>query len=164
MGDFGAKMSGVAKVRRALHESSSRYTKALGGAIYREGIEIVSDAVPRTPVDQGPLRAGAYAGPPVGPDPGVRRPPVCVSDFDGTTFPPGWTRNLARRLTAEFGEGVRVNDPFGGGHIIRSHAAEMPWVQIELSRSTEISFVEKGKKVLAALEAFCAEDLPQSSV
>jgi formiminoglutamase len=72
----------------------------------------------------------AATAPPVGPDPGAERPPVCLSD----------------------GAGSR-NAPFRGGYIVRTHAAELPWVQLELSRAPFASPAEKRDRVLAALQA-----------
>ena len=48
---------------------------------------------------------------------------------------------------------VTVNDPFRGGYITRSHAAEMPWVQLELSRGPFAANSEKRRRVLRALAA-----------
>lgn len=102
----------------------------------------------------------AAEGPPVGPDPGRVRPQVCLSDGRGETFPAAWTAAFAARLRAEFPGTVAVNDPFSGGHIVRAHRAEMPWAQIELSRDPWTTWDDKGRRVLRALETFCAEDLP----
>jgi formiminoglutamase len=76
----------------------------------------------------------AAIAPPVAPDPGRPRPAACVSDVDGTSCDPGWTRSLAAALERELGDEVRINDPFRGGFITRSHSAELPWIQLELSR------------------------------
>lgn len=96
----------------------------------------------------------AAKGPPVGPDPGSPRPRVCLSNADGTC-PAEWLESMQACFQAEFGEDVRLNDPFGGGFITRSHAVEMPWMQIELSRGTFFTNQEKREKVLAALTAWC---------
>ena len=47
---------------------------------------------------------------------------------------------------------MAVNDPFRGGYVTRSHSAEMPWIQIELSRAPYLSNKDKRKVVLAALQ------------
>jgi len=107
----------------------------------------------------GRVRAGvdchtmAAVGPPVGPDPGVERPWVCVSNGDGTC-PEEWIATLRTCLSAEFGGNVRVNDPFKGGYITRSHAVEMPWIQLELSREPFCSPAEKRERVRRALSAW----------
>ena len=103
----------------------------------------------------------AATGPPVGPDPGRKRPAVCLSDAGGA-LPGTWFARLARCFVAQFGPSVSLNDPFKGGWITTSHASELPWVQIELSRSGEISPEEKSDRVLAALTEFC-EGLPPGS-
>lgn len=92
----------------------------------------------------------AAAGPPVGPDPGAERPWACVSDGDGTCDR-GWTEALATILARELGGEVRVNDPFKGGYITRTHAKNMPWLQLELSRGGFASADQKRAAVLSAL-------------
>lgn len=97
----------------------------------------------------------AAEGPPVGPDPGVIRPRVCLSNADGTC-PQEWIEAMRDAFVGTFGEDVRVNDPFQGGYITRSHAKEMPWMQIELSRGSFMTNEEKGRAVSTALRAWCA--------
>lgn len=97
----------------------------------------------------------AAAGPPVGPDPGRERPAACVSNGDGTC-PDEWARSLAECLEAVLGRRVSVNDPFRGGYITRTHACEMPWVQLELSRGDFIGVHEKRNAVWTALAEWCA--------
>lgn len=92
----------------------------------------------------------AEYGPPVGPDTGLKRPRVCVSNGDWTC-PKGWIECLANCFADEFETEVSINQPFKGGHIIRSHAKEMPWVQIELSRERFLSNEGKRDCVLKAL-------------
>ncbi len=97
----------------------------------------------------------AAHGPPVGPDPGVERPWVCLGDADGAC-PRPWTESMARCLAEAFDHAVSINQPFSGGFITRSHAAELPWIQIELSRAPFMSDAEKRARVLRALAAWCA--------
>jgi N-formylglutamate amidohydrolase len=103
----------------------------------------------------------AEFGPPVGPDPGRRRPHVCLSDAGGTC-PKTWLRHLAACLQEAFVTGISLNAPFKGGHIIRSHACELPWVQIELSRAPFLPEEEKRERLLQALTAFCRTVFPGS--
>ncbi len=103
----------------------------------------------------------AATGPSAGPDPGRKRPLACLSDAGGT-LPGPWFTRLARCFTAQFGPSVSLNDPFKGGWITSSHASELPWVQIELSRSEELSPEDKSNRVLAALTDFC-DGLPIES-
>jgi formiminoglutamase len=95
----------------------------------------------------------AAVGPPVAPDPGAERPHVCLSNAEGTC-PAAWIESLRACFEAEFGPNVSVNQPFKGGFITRTHAAEMPWVQLELSRAPFMSTVEKRQRVLRALRAW----------
>lgn len=105
----------------------------------------------------------AAEGPPIGPDPGVARPAVCLSDGAGTC-PRAWIEELAAcfrdGLASRPGLEVTINRPFTGGHVIRSHAHELPWIQLELSRGPFLTPAEKRAVVLAALERFCARVLP----
>jgi N-formylglutamate deformylase len=99
----------------------------------------------------------AAVAPPVAPDPGSPRPAACVSDGYGVTCDPAWTRELARCLETALGAEVRINDPFQGGHIVRSHAGELPWVQLEISRGGETTVERKQIGVLEALRHWCGE-------
>lgn len=80
-------------------------------------------------------------------EPGRRRPFICLSnrgDRKGNrvmgrrlTCPPEMIRSLTFSLKEQFPEeadNITLNDPFLGGHIIRSHSRHLPWVQIELNR------------------------------
>jgi formiminoglutamase len=90
-------------------------------------------------------------GPPVGPDPGRPRPAACVSDADGACDR-SWTEELAVQLARALGSEVRINDPFKGGYTTREHAAELPWLQLEISRGDFASIEEKALAVRVALE------------
>ncbi len=109
---------------------------------------------------EGKVRLGidchtmARHGPPVGPDPGKERPLVCLSNGDGTC-PHDWLKSLAGCFEQSFKTGVAMNDPFKGGYIVRSHSAELPWIQVEISRTPEPSSREKRKRVLDALRSWC---------
>lgn len=97
----------------------------------------------------------AAFGPPTAPDPGVRRPHVCLSNAHNTC-PRSLFAQLVRCFADTFGSGdVEVNTPFGGGHIVRAHAAERPWAQIELSRAEFMPIHEKYAAVLKTLQSFC---------
>ncbi len=96
----------------------------------------------------------AAYGPPVGPDAGLERPAACLSNADGTC-PPAWIEILRDALARRLGREVTINQPFRGGYITRSHAAEMPWLQIEFSRAPFAGLTEKRSAVLAALTELC---------
>jgi hypothetical protein len=51
-----------------------------------------------------------------------------------------------------FGPNVSVNHPFRGGYITRHHAAEMAWLQLELSRGPFLPTSAKRDCVLEALD------------
>ena len=98
----------------------------------------------------------AAQGPPVGPDPGEERPAICISNADGT-FPKGWVTTLADCLEKVFEKDVSINHPFKGGYVIRSHAKELPWIQLELSRAPFFSNQEKSLRILEALKDWCKQ-------
>jgi N-formylglutamate amidohydrolase len=97
----------------------------------------------------------AAHGPPVGPDPGRERPWICLGHGDGTC-PREWMDALARSFERAFGRAPSINEPFAGGYITRVHAAEMPWVQLELSRAPFMPPEVKRASVLTALRDWCA--------
>lgn len=97
----------------------------------------------------------AAVGPPVGPDPSRERPWVCVSNAHGTC-PQEWVDTLREGFQQQLDGPVRINDPFRGGYISRSHSAEMPWLQIELSREPYLPHDAKRRVVLSALHHWAA--------
>lgn len=96
----------------------------------------------------------APKGPPVGPDPGMERPSISISNAD-YTCPHEWLTSFANSFSKVFETDVSVNRPFKGGYIIRSHAKELPWVQLELSRAPFLADEEKRSHVLQALSDWC---------
>ena len=96
----------------------------------------------------------AAEGPPVGPDTGMERPWVCVSNAHGTC-PQDWIESLRDCFTALLGGPVRINDPFTGGYITRSRPGGLPWLQIELSRAPYLPLDGKRQVVLTALRQWC---------
>jgi formiminoglutamase len=96
----------------------------------------------------------AAVGPKIAPDAGHRRPYVCLSNAEGTC-PKAFFDGLINCFTSVFGENPAVNMPFKGGHIIRRHATELPWIQVEISRAPFVPTSEKHRNVLEAIELFC---------
>jgi len=97
----------------------------------------------------------AAVAPPIAPDPGARRPPVCLGDLDGASLPRGWMAELAAAFEEAFERPVAINEPFKGGYITRRHHRDMPWVQLELSREAFLPLEEKSRRVIRALRLFC---------
>jgi formiminoglutamase len=93
-------------------------------------------------------------GPPIGPGAGEARPAACLGNADGTC-PDEWLRSFARELERTLGQPVTHNEPFRGGYITRTHAAELPWLQLELSRAPFLTPEEKRIRVLEALRELC---------
>ncbi len=100
----------------------------------------------------------AAKGPPVGPDPGIERPLICMSNAD-FTCPKEWITSLAECFEKVFETEVSINKPFKGGYIIRSHAGELPWLQLELSRARFSTDEEKSCRVIEALKSWCRKVL-----
>jgi formiminoglutamase len=96
----------------------------------------------------------AAVGPPVGPDPGEKRPRVCLSNADGSC-PRDWIKSLSEVLEEAFGGEIALNHPFKGGYIIRAHGNELPWIQLEFSREDFLGLEEKGGRLLQALAKWC---------
>ncbi len=92
----------------------------------------------------------AAQGPPVGPDAGCERPWICLGYGDGTC-PDAWIEALKELFERRIGAQVTINEPFGGGYITRMHSAEMPWLQLEMSRAPFLSDAEKSGLVRDAL-------------
>lgn len=59
-------VAGDDKVRGELQRLAKSYPKAIGSAIYKLGVAILGDALPRTPVEYGPLRTSGYVSAPSG--------------------------------------------------------------------------------------------------
>ena len=100
----------------------------------------------------------AAQGPPVGPDTGMERPAVCISNAN-FTCPKAWITSLAECFKKVFEKDVSINQPFKGGYIVRSHAKELPWIQLELSRAPFFSNEEKSFRMLEALKKWCNKPL-----
>jgi N-formylglutamate amidohydrolase len=100
----------------------------------------------------------ASVAPPVAPDSGKERPPVCLSNA-GSTCPQEWIETLAQHLTKSLGFLVSINQPFKGGYIIRSHVNEIPWIQLEFSRATFLSDEQKSRKLFDALKKWVTQVL-----
>jgi hypothetical protein len=66
-----------------------------------------------------------------------------------------WARALRDAFAARFDGAVTIDDPFAGGYVTRRHAAEMPWVQVELARTTRETYSAQRAGVLAALTEWC---------
>jgi N-formylglutamate deformylase len=96
----------------------------------------------------------SVVGPPVAPDPGRERPFVCLSNAEGTC-PAAWIKCLADSFAQVFRDKVTINNPFKGGYITRQHAAEMYWLQIEISRTQNYSATFKRNGLVQALQLFC---------
>ncbi|MEW8287777.1 MAG: N-formylglutamate amidohydrolase [Candidatus Thiodiazotropha endolucinida] len=93
----------------------------------------------------------AEFGPPVGPDPGVERPQVCLGNANGESCPDEWMVILQKAFQYYFPGKVAINQPFSGGYITQLHGKEMPWVQLELSRGDFATPTQKNLWVRDAL-------------
>lgn len=57
-------VSGSEKVQSAIKMVAKVYPQRLGVALYKLGVTVISEAIPRTPVEFGVLRASHYVSPP----------------------------------------------------------------------------------------------------
>jgi formiminoglutamase len=131
-------------IQRLLDRYYRPYHASLGEAASDTGVRLGIDG-----------HTMAAVGPPIGPDTGADRPPICLGDVDGQSLPEGWTDTLAECLANAFDFEISVNKPFRGGYITRRHMTEMPWVQIEFSRRAFLPDAEKRARLLGALDEFC---------
>ena len=97
----------------------------------------------------------AAVGPPISPDPGRTRPDICVSNAEGQTCPNEWLDLFAQCLQCAFSLPVSRNAPFKGGHIVRAHCTQIPWIQLELSRTPFADNAQKKAHLLQALTDLC---------
>ncbi len=88
----------------------------------------------------------AEFAPPVAPDVGCKRPVICISNNKGQTCPNEWIQELAA-MFGEYFDTVQINRPFAGGYIVRSHSDEIPWIQLEYSRTIDVDVHMKAKVV-----------------
>jgi len=104
----------------------------------------------------------AAHGPPVGPDPNAERPPICLSNADGTCSAAA-IESLAEELQRSLGVEPSINVPFQGGWIVRSHARELPWIQVEFSRAAWTSPAEKRRAFMAGVREWCRKRGPAAT-
>lgn len=97
----------------------------------------------------------AAHGPPVGPDPGQERPLICLGNVHHKSCPEQWITLLAEIMEAEFVQPVAVNVPFAGGYITRRYGREKPWIQLEMSRTDNLTNQDKTAGVLNSLRQWC---------
>jgi formiminoglutamase len=81
----------------------------------------------------------AAEAPLIAPDRGGRRPLFCLGNADGLTCPNDLLKNLRRVFADAFDcelNDVRLNHPFKGSFMTRSHArGKVLWAQVEMNRS-----------------------------
>jgi N-formylglutamate amidohydrolase len=100
----------------------------------------------------------AAIGPPIGPDPGKERSLICLSNADGTCSQE-WLHSIAAALEDAFETRISINEPFKGGYIIRSHSSELPWIQLEISRTEVMTPRAKRNRLLQALQDWADSEL-----
>jgi len=100
-------------------------------------------------------------GPPLGPDAGQPRPKICVGG-GGRAIPEDWYQELILALQDSFRVPVSLDDPFRGGHIVRSRPGGIPWVQITLASTPWATDEEKAEALYAGLRVFCERVLDRS--
>ena len=81
---------------------------------------------------------------------------VAVAFALGVCEPAAWLQQLAE-MFREYFDDVSINVPFSGGYIVASHSNELPWVQLEFSRSEEFDTEYKSRAVLQVIETWIDE-------
>ena len=80
----------------------------------------------------------AGIGPDIGPDPGRRRPLICLGNRNGETCSSDIVHHLARCFKEVFAlkeSDITINQPFSGGFITQTYGGNpIPWIQVEISR------------------------------
>ena len=100
----------------------------------------------------------AAFGPPIGPDPGEKRPEICLGNVNARSFSQEWTELIFQSFVESFPEfQVTINKPFSGGYITQIHGREMPWIQLEISRSQFLANSDVKSRVLDALSMTCTQ-------
>jgi formiminoglutamase len=99
----------------------------------------------------------AAVAPPIGPDSGQPRPRICLGNNHGDSCPNDWLGTLGRSLAMVFECEVRLNEPFAGGYITKSRPGSIPWIQLELSRESWLSYAAKRENIAQALRLFWLE-------
>lgn len=98
----------------------------------------------------------AAEAPPISPTPGSKRPEICLGNLEGRSFPNAWTAILLESFRALFeGYSVTLNEPFAGGYITQRHCSELPWLQIEVSRSEFLPASKLRDRIVDALTVAC---------
>lgn len=62
---FRLEVAGDKALARSMRSLAASYANAFEAALYRMGVAIMSDALPRTPVEFAVLRTSGYVGPPL---------------------------------------------------------------------------------------------------
>ena len=75
---------------------------------------------------------------------------ICLGNGEGTCSTP-WIEALNDCFVEQIGHHVTIHDPSSGGYIARNHAAEMPCLQLEMSRAPFLSNLGSREMVLTAL-------------
>lgn len=89
--------------------------------------------------------------PSVAPDHTQKRPLVCLGNGDGQGCPAQLFDKVVAIFNDVFDGQVSQNKPFSGGYICRRYGRYLPSVQIELSRTLDMSIADKSSRIQDAL-------------
>jgi len=90
--------------------------------------------------------------PPVAPDSNEKRPLVCLGNGNGQSCPPALFDKVVTIFNDVFDGQVSRNKPFAGGYICRNYGQYLPTIQVELSRTLDMSIVDKASRIQLAFE------------
>lgn len=119
---------------------NKKLIRRLLGTYYKPFHDNILNEVQRGDIDLAvDCHTMAAAAPNIAPDPGRRRPMVCLGNVNGRSCSNDMVERLAGCLQKAFqlrqGE-VLINEPFSGGFITKTYGNRpIPWIQIELNRA-----------------------------
>lgn len=94
--------------------------------------------------------------PPIAPDSGHKRPLVCLGNANGQSCSAEAFTRIVAIFNDVFDGQVSENKPFSGGYICRQYGQYIPTIQIELSRTHEMSITEKSAKIQSVFAQIAA--------
>lgn len=94
----------------------------------------------------------AEFGPPVSPDSGHKRPLVCLGNANGQSCSAEAFSQIVAIFNEVFDGQVSENKPFSGGYICRQYGQYLPTIQIELSRTMDMTVTEKAIRIQRAFD------------
>jgi formiminoglutamase len=124
-------------------EPDEELTELLLARYYEPYHGQIRQAVARGPTETLQLGMDCHTmsdtGPDVAPDPGGKRPMICLGNAHGRACPQRTIDNMAACFVDAFGfdsSDVTQNAPFAGAYITQAYGGNpIPWIQVEMNQS-----------------------------